>query len=100
MLAWASDADESTLVRGLVELWRRRIIHEQGPDAYDFSYDKLREVAYTSLSAARRRILHDQIRTYGLLGIAYQRQAEYLLARQAADAAPRLIVQWIGEPGC
>jgi predicted ATPase len=58
MLAWASDADESTLGRGLVELWRRRIVHEQGLDAYGFSHDRLREVAYTSLSAARRRMLH------------------------------------------
>ena len=27
----------------LDELWRRRIIREQGPDAYDFSHDKIRE---------------------------------------------------------
>lgn len=61
VLARASSADEDTLIRGLDELWQRRIIREQGVDAYDFSHDKLREVAYTSLSTARRRLLHRRI---------------------------------------
>ena len=46
VLASARAADEETLVRGLDELWRRRIVREQGVDAYDFSHDKIREVAY------------------------------------------------------
>ena len=37
-------------MRGLDELWRRRIVREQGADAYDFSHDKIREVAYCALS--------------------------------------------------
>ncbi|MFL5801098.1 MAG: ATP-binding protein, partial [Roseiflexaceae bacterium] len=61
VLARASDADEPTLVRGLDELWQRRIVREQGEDAYDFSHDKLREVAYAELSAARRRRLHRRV---------------------------------------
>jgi len=61
VLARASDADEPTLVRGLDELWQRRIVREQGEDAYDFSHDKLRETAYTELSAARRRLLHRRV---------------------------------------
>src|SRR5574337_1513220 len=47
--------------RGLVddvdELWRRRIIRDQGL-TYDFSHDKLRAVALEMLSPARRRQLH------------------------------------------
>src|SRR5262249_9191344 len=43
------------------ELWQRRIVREQGSDAYDFSHDKLREQAYASLSAARRRLLHRRV---------------------------------------
>jgi AAA ATPase domain/Bacterial transcriptional activator domain len=58
VLAQASGTDADTLVRGLDNLWRRRIVREQGVDAYDFSHDKIREVAYLVLSPARRRHLH------------------------------------------
>lgn len=61
VLAGASETDENTLVRGLDELWRRRIIREQGADAYDFSHDKIREVAYLALSPVRRRHHHLRI---------------------------------------
>lgn len=61
VLAQASDQDEDTLVRNLDELWQRRIIRERGADSYDFSHDKLRDVAYSSLSGARRRLLHRRI---------------------------------------
>jgi tetratricopeptide (TPR) repeat protein len=57
----ASDLSEGGLVRCLDELWQRRIIREHGNDAYDFTHDKLREAAYASLSAARRRYLHRRI---------------------------------------
>ena len=43
------------------ELWQRRIIREQGIDAYDFSHDKLREVAYARLSTAHCRLLHRRV---------------------------------------
>ncbi|MDF3037665.1 MAG: transcriptional activator domain protein [Thermomicrobiales bacterium] len=55
VLALASDADDETLVRGLDELWRRRIVREQGTGVYDFSHDKIREVAHLAVSPARRR---------------------------------------------
>ncbi len=58
MLAQAGDGDEETLVKSLDELWQRRIIREQGADGYDFSHDKVREVAYLRLSPARRRHHH------------------------------------------
>jgi len=58
LLAKASGSDEDTLVRGLDELWRRRIVREHGADGYDFTHDKLREAAYRGMSAARRRLLH------------------------------------------
>jgi DNA-binding SARP family transcriptional activator/predicted ATPase len=61
VLARASDLNEDALVRALDELWQRRIVREQGTDAYDFSHDKLREVAYAGLSAARRRWLHRRV---------------------------------------
>ena len=58
VLAEATEVDADTLVRGLDELWRRRIIREQGAGAYDFSHDKIREVAYLGLSPARRSQAH------------------------------------------
>jgi DNA-binding SARP family transcriptional activator len=61
VLSQASGSNQDSVVRGLDELWQRRIIREQGGDAYDFSHDKLREEAYTALSAARRRLLHRQV---------------------------------------
>jgi tetratricopeptide (TPR) repeat protein len=61
VLAQASNEDEDALVHALDELWQRRIIREQGEDAYDFSHDKLREASYTSLSGTRRRLLHRDV---------------------------------------
>ena len=61
VLEHASSGNEETVVRGLDELWRRRIIREQGTDSYSFSHDKIREVTYTRMSLARRRLLHHRI---------------------------------------
>jgi len=61
VLAQASGGDEETLVGALDQLWGRRIVREQGADAYDFSHHKIREVAYAELSLARRRLLHRQV---------------------------------------
>lgn len=57
LLASATGIDEPALVDHLDELWRRRIIRDQG-FTYDFSHDKLRTVALEMLSPARRRQLH------------------------------------------
>jgi DNA-binding SARP family transcriptional activator/tetratricopeptide (TPR) repeat protein len=57
LLVSATGIDEPALVEHLDELWRRRIIRDQGL-TYDFSHDKLRAVALEMLSPARRRQLH------------------------------------------
>lgn len=57
----ASGLEEHCLVQVLDELWQHHIIRESGMDAYDFSHDKLREVAYQSMSSARKRLLHRQV---------------------------------------
>ena len=61
VLAHAFDHEEETLARGLDELWQRRIVRTQGASSYDFSHDKLREVAYAGVRPARRRLLHRRI---------------------------------------
>jgi hypothetical protein len=53
----ATGIDELELVDHVDELWRRRIIRDQGL-TYDFSHDKLRAVALEMVSPARRRQLH------------------------------------------
>ncbi len=77
LLALASHRDEDTFVRDLDELWGRRIIREQGADVYDFSHDRLREVANDALSAARRRLLHHHIAQALEVGSKEGRGAEF-----------------------
>ncbi len=64
VLTRASGQSEDAVVRGLDELWQRRIVREQGAgtaETYDFSHDKLRTQVYTSLSPTSRRILHRRV---------------------------------------
>ena len=53
--------DEDRLVAGMDELLRRQIVREQGDGAYDFTHDRLREVAYAGATEARRRLLHRRV---------------------------------------
>uniref|UniRef100_UPI002FC5E3ED ATP-binding protein n=1 Tax=Bosea sp. (in: a-proteobacteria) TaxID=1871050 RepID=UPI002FC5E3ED len=57
LLVAATGIDEHELIDQVDELWRRRIIRDQGL-TYDFSHDKLRAVALEMVSPARRRQLH------------------------------------------
>jgi DNA-binding SARP family transcriptional activator/predicted ATPase len=61
ILARASDYDEDSLVRALDELWQRRIVREQGANAYDFSHDKIREVAYAEVSPMHHQLMHRRV---------------------------------------
>ena len=61
ILAASADLDEPDLVEGLDELWRRRIIREHGLNRYDFSHDRIREVAYGQIAPAGRRVLHRRV---------------------------------------
>ncbi len=58
LLADASKISRDKAVNALDELWQRRIIREQGTDAYDFSHDRIRDVAAAGISRARCRYLH------------------------------------------
>ena len=49
---------EDKLMQSVDELWQRRILYEQETGTYDFTHDKLREVAYAEIAGPRRRILH------------------------------------------
>ena len=107
VLVHASGMGRDDVVSGLDELWQRRIIREQGLNRYDFSHDKLREVAYTELSPMQRREFHLDVATalelvyasdldpfsaqlaahYEIAGLAQQALHYYL---QAASVAQRI----------
>ena len=61
ILAQASDLEEAALVRALDELWRRHIVRVQADERWDFSHDRIREVAYSGIGPARRRLIHRRI---------------------------------------
>ena len=61
ILAAASDLEEDSLVRALDELWRRQIVRVQGEEGWDFTHDRIREVAYSGIGPARRRLVHRRI---------------------------------------
>jgi predicted ATPase/DNA-binding SARP family transcriptional activator len=61
LLIAASNADEDSAVRALDELWQKRIVREHGTASYDFTHDKLREVAYAEISVPQRRMQHRRV---------------------------------------
>ena len=61
LLEKATDWDEASVSRALDELWRRRIVESRGPSEYDFTHDRLREVACAELSPVRQRYLHRRV---------------------------------------
>lgn len=61
VLHQATELGEAELVNHLDEAWRRGLIREQGEADYDFSHDKLRQLAYEAMSRTRRRRLHTLI---------------------------------------
>ena len=96
LLAYASDLDEATLVRALDELWQRRLVREQGLQAYDFSHDAIREVACTGSGPAGQRRLHgrvaaalQQVHAHDLDAISAELAAHYQQA-----GAMRQAIEW------
>jgi DNA-binding SARP family transcriptional activator/predicted ATPase len=61
LLSTAGNTDSDNAVRALDELWHKRIMREHGANSYDFTHDKLREVAYGEISAPQRRMLHRRV---------------------------------------
>lgn len=61
VLSRACDPVDDKPLDSLDELWQRRIIREQSPGRFDFTHDKLREVAYSDLGPVRRTVLHRRV---------------------------------------
>lgn len=61
LLVRASGNGEAEVVNLTEELLQQFIIRELGEETYDFTHDKIREVAYLEMSAARRRLFHRKV---------------------------------------
>lgn len=61
LLQAVSEADEGELVNFLDELWQRGIVRTYGGQTYDFSHDRIREVAYSEVGPIRMPRLHLQV---------------------------------------
>jgi DNA-binding SARP family transcriptional activator/predicted ATPase len=61
LLSTVGNADTDSAVSALDELWHKRIVREHGANSYDFTHDKLREVAYGEISAPQRHMLHRRV---------------------------------------
>ena len=61
LLIAGGEASAESAVCALDELWHKRIVREHGANNYDFTHDKLREVAYGEISAPQRCRLHHRI---------------------------------------
>jgi DNA-binding SARP family transcriptional activator/predicted ATPase len=61
LLEKATDWDEGSVSQALDELWRRRIIESRGASEYDFTHDRLREVACAELTLVRQRYWHRRV---------------------------------------
>jgi DNA-binding SARP family transcriptional activator len=81
LLVSATGIGEPELVDNLDELWRRRIIRDQGL-SYDFSHDKLRAVVLELISPARRRQLHRAVA--GAIAVEFRHDLEAASPQLAA----------------
>jgi DNA-binding SARP family transcriptional activator/predicted ATPase len=61
LLEKVTDWDEASVSNALDELWRRRIVESRGASEYDFTHDRVREVACAELSLVRQRYLHRRV---------------------------------------
>ena len=61
LLLLAGHEEEVVAIQALEELWQRRIVREQHTNTFDFTHDKLREVAYAETSQPQRLLLHRRI---------------------------------------
>ena len=93
LLAKATDWDEASLLRTLEELWNRRIVGGHGDGEYDFTHDRLREVASQELNPVRRRFLHrriaralEEVHASDLDAVSGQLAAHYEAAGMAEQA--------------
>ncbi len=99
VLSGACDLGEPRVTRALDELWQRRIVRDGSADAgageWDFTHDRLREVASSEQSPIQRQRHHRRIaealeraRADDLDAVSAEIASHYDQAREAARALP------------
>ncbi len=83
LLLAAGKLPEAETVTALDELWQRRIIREQGAMTYDFSHDRIRDVALAGISPVRRRYFHRAVAQ--ALEVLHAEQLDVVSAQIAAQ---------------
>ena len=61
LLSLVHTADEDEILVGLDELWQKGVLVDHKSGQYDFSHDRIRDVALTVLSPVKRRQLHRRL---------------------------------------
>ncbi|MEZ4734238.1 MAG: AAA family ATPase [Caldilineaceae bacterium] len=90
LIAAAPLAEESVTV-AVDELWERQLIREQGDGRYDFSHDRIRDVAYSQIGPARRRLWHRRVAE--ALEMIYAEQIELISGELAAHCVQAGLVK-------
>jgi DNA-binding SARP family transcriptional activator len=96
VLGKASGIETSTLMNELDELWQRRIVRAASTsDSFDFSHDKIRDVAYAELSPVKQRYWHlriakalEAIHTANLDPVSAQLASHYEQAGEPVRSLP------------
>jgi predicted ATPase len=100
-LLWrAAGLDESAAAESLEELVRRRVLHNVG-ERFDFTHDRIREVAYERVLRERQRALHARI-AQSMEVLYAGRLAEHVerLAHHAARGAlAEKALAYLGQAG-
>jgi DNA-binding SARP family transcriptional activator/predicted ATPase len=100
LLRSAAGLDESAAAESLEELVRRRVLHNVG-ERFDFTHDRIREVAYDRILRERQRVLHARI-AQSMEVLYAGRLAEHVerLAHHAARGAlAEKAVVYLGQAG-
>ncbi len=85
LLAEAAGVGEEAVLLGLDELWQRRIVREVDSVHFDFSHDRIRDVAYAEISPIKRRLLHRQVAN--ALAVIHAENLEVVLGHLAVHYA-------------
>jgi DNA-binding SARP family transcriptional activator len=79
MLHFVSGRSDDECVGGLEELLAHRLVRETDWPGYDFYHDQLRDLVYTQVSGARRRLLHRRAADAILIALRRERADPHLL---------------------
>ncbi len=101
VLSGASDLGEQSVARALDELWQRRIVRDGAVvadaaiETWDFTHDRLREVASSEQSPIQRQRHHrriaealERVRANDLDGVSAEIASHYDQAREGVRALP------------